>query len=85
VANLVAMRCIIRCPLLAAITKAVPARPKGRKTGVPDMFWLFYLQATRQLVTQEQLDQDATCRLAGDQRRVLVRALHPAARRQNQR
>jgi len=58
VANLVAMRCIIRCPLLAAITKAVPARPNGRKTGVPDMFWLFYLQATRQLVTQEQLDQE---------------------------
>ena len=57
-ANLVAMRCIIRCPLLAAITKIMPTRPKGNKPCVPDLFWFFYLQATRQLVTQEQLDQE---------------------------
>lgn len=58
VATMVALRCIIRSPLLAAFTAAIPARSTGRKAAVPDIFWVFYLIATRHLASQELLDQE---------------------------
>lgn len=58
VATMVALRCIIRSPLLAAFTAAIPARTTGRKAAVPDIFWMFYLIATRHLASQELLDQE---------------------------
>ena len=56
--NLTVLRLIIRSPLLAAWAAAVPARTKGRPASVPDVFYLFYLQATRRMGSQERLDQE---------------------------
>src|SRR4051812_33621808 len=57
-ANLVVFRTIIRSPLLPAFTAALPQARGGRPTPLPDLYWLFYRCAMRELASNEQLDQE---------------------------
>ncbi|MGY2082984.1 hypothetical protein [Blastococcus sp. SYSU DS0539] len=57
-ANLVVFRTIIRSPLLPAITAALPRARGGRPTPLPNLYWVFYGCAMRELASNEQLDQE---------------------------
>ncbi len=61
-ANIDFIRLLIRCPLLPALATTIPARTGGRTGGrppsTPDLYWVFYLAATRICRTQSQLDQE---------------------------
>ncbi|WAX55538.1 hypothetical protein M6B22_13410 [Jatrophihabitans cynanchi] len=59
-AGLNLMRLIIRCPLLPAWSSRIIRSRKGRPSGLkkPDLFWTFYLLATREFGSHEQLDQE---------------------------
>jgi hypothetical protein len=57
-ANLVVFRTIIRSPLLPAFTAALPQARGGRPTPLPDLYWVFYGCAMRELASNELLDQE---------------------------
>ncbi|SDC45250.1 hypothetical protein SAMN05660690_1495 [Geodermatophilus telluris] len=57
-ANLVVFRTLIRSPLLPAFTAALPRARGGRPTPLPDLYWVFYGCAMRELASNEQLDQE---------------------------
>ena len=54
------IRALIRCPLLPALATTIPARTGGRRGGrppsTPDLYWVFYLAASRICRTQSKLD-----------------------------
>jgi len=54
----VALRCMIRSPLLSAMVGAFPAPGVGRPPGMPDHFWIFYFSAVRYFSSAEKLDQE---------------------------
>ncbi len=57
VAGLCELRLLIRCPQVAAVSRAITPRTGGRP-GVPDLVWLFYLAAVRVFRSAEKLDQE---------------------------
>ena len=57
-ANLVVFRTIIRSPLLSTFTVALPQARGGRPTPLPDLYWVFYGCAMRELASAEELDQE---------------------------
>lgn len=55
-ATLEVMRYVIRCPLLPALVKALPARDYskgGRPAEIPDIFWFFYTVISREMASAE--------------------------------
>src|SRR4051812_48890832 len=57
-ANLIVFRTLIRSPLLPAFTAALPQARGGRPTPLPDLYWVFYGCAMRELASNELLDQE---------------------------
>lgn len=55
-ADINVLRWLIRCPLVTAWARQIPARSTGRRPAVPDLFWVFYLIAIREVASAEQLD-----------------------------
>jgi hypothetical protein len=51
-------RTIIRSPLLPAFTAALPPACGGRPSPLPDLYWVFYGSAMRELASNELLDQE---------------------------